>query len=75
MVVPRLAAVLARLPGRRTPVDDTWNGGSFLHWVQGRDGLRLAGEFIPDAEPRTTDAQGAAESQRTGRRRGPRRSS
>ncbi|MET0190686.1 MAG: hypothetical protein ABW212_16920 [Pseudonocardia sediminis] len=74
MVVPRLAAVLARLPGRRTPVDDTWNGGSFLHWVQGRDGLRLAGEFIPDAEPRTGSPR-AAEPQRTSRRRGPRRAS
>lgn len=63
-----IAAVLSRLPGRRARVDDTWNGGSFLHWVRdGRDGLRLAGEFMPEADPRSPAPQ------RTGRRRGPRR--
>ncbi|MBW0106517.1 hypothetical protein [Pseudonocardia sp. KRD291] len=53
-----LAAVLARLPGRRTRDDDSRNddsrcGGSYLHWVpDGHGGLRLAGYFLPDPELR-----------------------
>ncbi len=63
-----IAAVLARLPGRRARADDSWNGGSYLHWVRdGRDGLRLAGDFLPRPVPHAPVAQ------RTSRRRGPRR--
>lgn len=54
MVLNRgIAAVLARVPGRRSRVEDTWNGGSFLHWVpDGRGGMRLAGDFLPEPDRR-----------------------
>ncbi|MDN5914059.1 MAG: hypothetical protein L0I76_02915 [Pseudonocardia sp.] len=66
-----IAAVLARLPGRRARGSrtDTVAGGPVLRWVpDGRGGLRLAGNYLPDPDPHGPGPQ------RTNRRRGPRRS-
>lgn len=67
----RAAVRMARLPGRRTRVGDQLGRGPFLYWVpDGRGGSRLAGHFIPEPEP---EPRVATRAQRTGLRRGMRR--